>query len=200
MALRKATVNPTGFNPAAQLPYELRRKDFELAIEDIYDLLYDINAALTAKDLRRIEDTVRSAILSGMLSDALTTSLARHSRVLTPNRFHNGHPDLIPEGRYADDSVASGADGVEVKATAGHGAVDTHGARPGWFCVFRYTVDRDSEPAIDRSPTLITEILLANLDEGDFRRNERGVLGTRTASPNRAGLAKLRENWVYRAG
>ena len=31
-----------------------------------------------------------------------------------------------------------------------------------------------------------------------LRRNERGELGTRTATLARAGLAKVRENWVYR--
>lgn len=198
MPLVRATVDLAGFNAEAMLPYGLRLKDFEFAIEDIYDLLHDLNLALAAKGLKRIEDTVRPAILSGILSDALTTSLAKHSRTLTPNRYHNGHPDLIPEGRYADDSVRSGTDGVEVKATIGNGSVDTHGARPGWFCVFRYVVDRLTEPAIDRAPTLITEILLAELEHEDFRRNERGELGTRTASPNRGGLVKLRRNWIYR--
>jgi hypothetical protein len=170
-----------------------------MAMQDVYDLLFDINSALAARDLRRLEETVRPAILSGILSDAITASLARHSRVLTTNRYHNGHPDLIPEGRYALNAVAAGDQGVEVKATKGSGAVDAHGARRGWLCVFRYRVDSETEPEIDRGPTVFSEILLAQLEVDDFRRNPRSELGTRTASPNRSGLAKLRANWIYRA-
>lgn len=167
-------------------------------MQDVYDLLGDINSFLLSRGLQRIEETVRAAIFSGIISDVIAASLAKHGRVLTENRYHNGHPDLIPRGRYALDKVAAGEEGVEVKATRGGGAVDTHGARDGWLCVFRYVVDSDTEPAHDRHATRITEILLARLERDDFRRNERGELGTRTASPNRTALDKLRANWVYR--
>lgn len=186
------------FNGKAKLPYELRIADFELAMQDIYDLLFDINMAMVSRGLKRIEETVRPAIFSGILSDALTASIARHSRVLTENRFHNGHPDIIPEGLYANDAVQSGEEGVEVKATKGRGAVDMHGARAAWLCVFRYLVDFTTEPVVARVPTRIVEVLFAKLTVEDFRRNPRGELGTRTASPNREGVAKLRQNWIYR--
>ena len=64
--------------------------------------------------------------------------------------------------------------------------------------VFRYRVDSETEPAINRGPTRFVEVLLARLTREDFRRNERGELGTRTASPNRSGMQKLRSNWIYR--
>lgn len=198
MPVTRATPERDKFNPNAALPYELRLGDFELAMQDVYDLLFDINERLVSRDISRLEDMVRSAIFSGVLSDALSASVARHSRVLVLNGFHNGHPDLIPRGRYRNDSVAAGEDGVEIKATKGTGGVDTHGARDAWLCLFRYRVDSATEPAADRQPTRITEILLARLPVDDFRRNPRGELGTRTASPNKGGLAKLRQNWVYR--
>lgn len=31
-----------------------------------------------------------------------------------------------------------------------------------------------------------------------FRKNARGELGTRTATLHAAGIAKLRQNWIYR--
>ena len=167
-------------------------------MQDIYDLLHDINLALVTRGVRRFEEMVRAAIFSGVLSDAITASLARHSRVLTVNRFHNGHPDLIPAGVYPHDEVQSGQEGIEVKATKGRGAVDTHGAREAWLLIFRYRMDMETEPAVDRVPTRFVEVLLAHLTTEDFRRNERGELGTRTASPNRSGMEKLRANWIYR--
>ncbi len=92
-------------------------------MQDVYDLLHDINGALVDRGTMRLEETVRAAIFSGIVSDAMAASLARHSRVLTLNGFHNGHPDLIPHGRYANDEVAAREDGVEIKAAKGGGAV-----------------------------------------------------------------------------
>lgn len=194
----RATPKDDGFNNEAVLPYSLRLEDFRLAMLDVYDLLHDINQALVTRGIRRFEETVRAAIFSGVLSDTIAASVARHSRALTENRFHNGHPDLIPLGVYPHNRVQSGHEGVEVKATKGRGAVDTHGARDAWLVVFRYKVDSETEPAIDRAPTRFIEVLLAQLSREDFRRNDRGELGTRTASPNRVGMKKLRTNWIYR--
>ena len=196
--LTRALPEPSAFNAASLLPYQLRRADFELAMQDVYDLLFDLNTALLTRSLPRIEETVRPAILSGILSDTVSASLARHSRALVLNTFHNGHPDLIPQGKFAANAVQSGGDGIEVKTTKGRGGVDAHGARPGWFCLFRYATDVTTEPATDRRPSQFTEVLLANLELSDFRSNDRAILGTRTSSPNAAGLAKLRSNWVYR--
>lgn len=196
--LQRARADTGKFNQSVTLPYELRQADFMLAMQDLYDLLFDINTALLSRGLRRLEETVRPAVFTGIVSDAVSAALAKHSRVLVENRYHNGHPDLIPQGRYRGNAVAAGDEGVEVKATRGRGAVDTHGARDGWFCVFRYTVDSTTDPTASRAPTRIVEIMLARLTKDDFRRNPRGELGTRTASPSRIGLAKLRANWVYR--
>ena len=101
-----------------------------MAMRDVYDFLYDVDSHLVARSLRRFESMLRPAILSGILSDLLTSNLARHSRSLTENTYFNGHPDLLVEGRYPDDAVKSGEEGVEVKCTRKRGgAVDTLGAR-----------------------------------------------------------------------
>ncbi|MCE2403948.1 MAG: hypothetical protein J4F43_02200 [Dehalococcoidia bacterium] len=186
------------FNPDLDLAFELRLQDFEMAMQDVYDFFYDVNAHLLGKGLSRLDDMLRPAIMSGVLSDMLTTSLAKHSRALTENRYHNGHPDLIIQGAYPDNAVKAGVEGIEVKTTrkAG-GAVDTHGARDQWLCVFVYQVDTTSEPARDRAPMTFTEVYLGHVAIEDFRRNPRGELGTRTATLHRDGIRRLRENWVY---
>ena len=43
-----------------------------------------------------------------------------------------------------------------------------------------------------------TEVYLAQVTTADFRRNARGELGTRTATLDRHGVAKLRQSWLYR--
>jgi len=85
MPLPGNTVDITKFNREAVLPYELRLLDFQTAMQDVYDFFRDVNTLLTKKGLRRLDDMLRPAIMSGVLSDMLTASLASHSRVLTEN-------------------------------------------------------------------------------------------------------------------
>jgi hypothetical protein len=200
MSITRNALDPTRFNPNVALPYQLRIEDFRLAAQDVYDFFYDVNTGLMAKGLERLDDTLRPAIMSGVLSDMLTASMAKHSRTLTVNAYFNGHPDLVVRGQHPNNAVKAGEQGVEIKTTrkAG-GAVDTHGARNQWMCVFVYQIDGKSEPAVDRRPMTFTEIYLGQVTTDDFRRNERGELGTRTATLDAKGIAKLRQSWIYRA-
>lgn len=200
MSIVRNQMDTAKFNGAAKLPYELRREDFHLAMQDIYDFFFDVNTGLVERGLERLDDLLRPAIMSGLLSDMLTASLARHCRALTENKYFNGHPDLVMKGIYADNSAKAGSEGVEIKTTrkAG-GAVDTHGARNQWMCVFVYQVDNQTEPVVRRRPMTFTEVYLGQVSIEDFRKNARGELGTRTATLHAEGIKKLRTSWVYRA-
>ncbi len=200
MSVVRNQLEPSKFNKSISLPFELRIEDIRLAIQDVYDFFYDVNTSLVTKGLDRLDEILRPAIMSGVLSDMLTASLAKHSRTLTVNTFFNGHPDLVVRGRYADNAAKAGEFGVEIKTTRkSGGAVDTHGARNQWMCVFVYTVDNKTEPAIHRRAMSFTEVYLGQVGIEDFRKNERGELGTRTATLHANGIRKLRESWVYLA-
>ena len=200
MTIKRNVVDTAKFNASAILPFELRLKDFELAMQDVYDFYFDVNTGLVTKGLDRLDDFLRPAIMSGLLSDMLIASLAKHSRALTENCYFNGHPDLVVKGRYPDNCAKAGTEGVEIKTTrkAG-GAVDTHGARDQWMCVFVYQVDNESEPVAARRPLTFTEVYLGQVTVDDFRKNARGELGTRTATLHAQGIEKLRRSWVYRS-
>ena len=162
----RAQPDESKFNSGREYPYQLRWRDFEMAVQDVYDFFFDVN---------------------------------KHSRTLVQNRYFKGHPDLVVQGVYPKNSIQSGTDGVEIKTTRKPGgAVDTHGARKQWMCVFVYETDATTEPANARSPLVFTEIYLGEVVVGDFRKNARGELGTRTATLDAKGIARLRENWVYR--
>ena len=115
MPVRPSKRVPASFNGSAELPFQLRLKDFELAMQDTYDFFFDVNSSLVTRGLERLDDMLRPAIMSGVLSDMLTASKAKHARSLTENHYFNGHPDLVVKGIYPDDKVKSG------------GAVNTHG-------------------------------------------------------------------------
>lgn len=199
--LKKQKIDKKKFNQDAELPFSLRLKDFDMAMQDIYDFFYDVNKLLLDKGLHRFDDMLRPAAMSGILSDMLTASMAKHCRGLVENKHFNGHPDLIVQGRYPNNAVASGTDGVEIKSTRKRGgAVDTHGARNQWMCVFVYEIDNETEPAASRAPMRFVEVYLGEVTTEDFRKNPRGDLGTRTATLHAEGIKKLRENWIYLEG
>lgn len=194
----KISPDRTKFNTNLNLPYELRLEDFYLAMQDVYDFFHDVNIYLMNKGLHRLDDMLRAAAMSGLISDMLTASLAKHARALSENGYHNGHPDLLVTGLYPYNKVLSAEHGVEIKTTRKPGgAVDTHGARDQWMCVFVYDVDDKTEPAYNRHPFIFREIYLCHVNESDFRKNDRTELGTRTATLDRYGVAKLRQSWVY---
>ncbi len=200
MPLVRQIINPSAFNVDAALPFELRLKDFEIAMQDVYDFFFDVNTLLLGKGLHRMDDMLRPAAMSGMISDMLTASMAKHARSLVENRHFNGHPDLVVQGRYPNNAVPSGKDGIEIKSTRKKGgAVDTHGARDQWMCVFVYVTDHKTEPAMDRAPMKFTEVYLGDVKAIDFRNNSRGMLGTRTSTLSGKGVQKLRSNWIYLA-
>lgn len=195
----RQTVDLSRFNSNAELPFELRLKDFEIAMQDVYDFFYDVNVLFAKKGLPRLDDNLRPAIMSGLLSDMLTVSMAKHSRSLKQNGYFNGHPDLVVGGVYENDSAKAGVEGVEIKTTRKRGgAVDTHGAREQWMCVFVYDVDSETQPAKNRRPMGFREVYLGHVEVEDFRQNSRGPLGTRTATLDRVGITKIRSNWIYK--
>lgn len=200
MTITRNEPEPTKFNQAADLPYGLRLADFEMAMQDVYDFFFDVNRGLLDRGLARLDDMLRPAIMSGLLSDMLTSSLAKHARSLVVNCYFNGHPDLVVGGAYPNNSVKAGTEGVEIKTTRKRGgAVDTHGARDQWMCVFVYDVDVQTEPARNRRPMTFLEVYLGPVTTDDFRKNARGELGTRTATLHKDGIEKLRTHWVYKA-
>lgn len=195
----KALVDDSLFNQQVLLPFELRISDFRAAMQDVYDYFFDVNSMFLHRGLPRLEETLRAANMSGMLSDMLTASVAKHSRALCQNQRHNGHPDLVVRGTYPNDSVKAGEEGVEIKSTRKRGgAVDTHGGRDQWMCVFVYSVDSETEPARDRKSTQFTEVYINKVEATEFRRNLRSELGTPTSTLGRAGIGRLRSNWIYK--
>jgi hypothetical protein len=66
MPITRNVVDPEGFNYDLELPYQLRIDDFRLALTDFYDFFFDVNENLAAKGLRRLDDMLRPAIMSGV--------------------------------------------------------------------------------------------------------------------------------------
>lgn len=63
MPIIRNHIDPSKLNLKAVLPFELRLKDFELAIQDAYDFFFDVNEHLADKGLERLDDMLRPAIM-----------------------------------------------------------------------------------------------------------------------------------------
>jgi hypothetical protein len=66
--MKRAILDPGKFNPALALPYDLRIDDFRI----------DVNGLLTSKGLPRLDEMLRKQTASGVISDMLTASVAKH--------------------------------------------------------------------------------------------------------------------------
>ena len=109
MPIIRQTPDISKFNPDIESPYQLRREDFALVMQDVYDFFFDVNThSMFNKGIKRLDEMLRPAAMSGLISDMITASMAQHSRTLVENRYHNGHPDLIVNGVYPNDSVKAG--------------------------------------------------------------------------------------------
>ena len=68
--------------------------------------------------------------------------------------------------------------------------------------IFQYSIDIETEPKENRSPTEFVQVLAAELVDDDWSFSGRKGKSRRTitASINRQGMAKLRSNPIYRKG
>jgi hypothetical protein len=106
MSLAKAQSVSAGFNSSAALPYNLRLKDFELAMQDVYDFFFDVNTLLLGRNLERLDDMLRPAIMSGLMTLTSGNSWCAffgrsppRSVITQPNNFAASLQPGIGQGR-----------------------------------------------------------------------------------------------------
>lgn len=188
-----------GFNWSADLPFGLRVDEVRDALEEIYDFLHDINSFLVSRDYDRLEEIILGNSLSGFISELVVKRIGANSTALARNEKIGGHPDLIPRGKYPDDSALRAEDGIEVKTSIQSGSWQGHNPERSWILVVQYSVDAVTEPVQDRRPSEILKVMCAQLEEEDWSFSGRVGASRRTptASILKSGTAKLHENPIY---
>jgi hypothetical protein len=159
--VERATLHPRGFSEDANLPYELRVSEIKAALDDIYDLLYNVNTFLIERGWDRLEEMLSAAAFSGFLSELVVEGISKRSATVTKNRYHNGRPDLVPRAYYDDNAVLRGERGIEVKASRGAAGWQGHNVETGWILIFQYGIHASTLPVADRSPTRVDRVLCA---------------------------------------
>lgn len=110
-------VNPNRFNQNCILPYGLTVEHVRRAMEDFIDFLGFINQQLHSKGIPRLESFLMPANFSSIVGEFINIRIPEYCPSLAKNRYHNGHPDLIPKGRFPNDAVQYAQDGIEVKVS-----------------------------------------------------------------------------------
>lgn len=191
----------TGFNPSAQLPFGLRVEHVQAAMRDFIDFLNAVDFQLHSRQMTSLENTMMQANFSSLVGEMVATRIPMHCPGLARNTYHNGHPDLLPAGKYpADAAQHAGADGIEIKASRYLQGWQGHNAEEAWLMVFVFQSGREG-PKIQ--PGQAFRFLLVagerlTVDDWQFSGRSASSRRTITASVKPAGAARMKNNWIYK--
>jgi hypothetical protein len=197
-----ASVNPDLFNPACVLPYGLRIEHIHQAMIDFIEFLGFINQQLHIKGLLRLESFLMPASFSSIVGEFANLTIPKYCPNLAKNKYHNGHPDLIPRGLFPDDAVRYSHDGVEIKGSRHDGGWQGHNPEAVWLMVFQFdsNTSNDTNRGMAPRPFRYRAVYAAKLENADWTFSGRSAASRRTitASVNESGTQKMKANWIYR--
>lgn len=136
VACNPVPVDAGGFNDNAIIPYGCTIKHIERAMGDFLDFLGFINQQLATKQILRLEAFLMPANFSSMVGEFMTVAIPKYCRSIVKNKYHNGHPDMLPKGKYPGDSALHATTGIEVKASRHGSGWQGHNAEDVWLMVF----------------------------------------------------------------
>jgi len=196
-------VDPRGFNKSAVLPCGLTTAHVQRAMADFLDFVGFINQQLSTRELPRLESFLMPANFSSMVGEFMSATIPKYCRKLAKNTYHNGHPDLVPKGKFDRDACQHGTEGIEIKASRHGSGWQGHNAEDTWLMVFAFDANsaRDASMEIEPRPFRFLKVVGAQLKKTDWAFSGRSETSRRTitASVTRSGYEKMEANWIYRS-
>jgi hypothetical protein len=194
-------VNPSSFNPKCILPYSLTVKHIKQAMNEFLDFLEFVNRPLFKKGMPRLESFLMPANFSSIVGEFMNISIPKYCSSLVKNQHHNGHPDLLPKGRFPNEAVQYSNEGIEVKGSRHASGWQGHNPEAVWLMVFYFdsNTSNDKRKGIPPKPFRFKGIYAAKLNENNWTFSGRSATSRRTitASVNRTGVDKMKANWIY---
>jgi hypothetical protein len=192
------------FNADARIPYRVSVEHVFRDMVDFTDFLETANTALALKKMERLEDMLMPANFSSMVGEFITGNLPKHCPFIAKNTYHNGHPDLLPSGKYPKDAAQhAGSDGIEVKASRYLKGWQGHNQEDAWLMVFVFESGRPSDAAKGKKMACFRFLAAYGemLHKEDWKFDGRGATSRRTitATVLPSGYQRMTENWIYRA-
>jgi hypothetical protein len=200
-ACRPHPIDPGAFNREANLPYGLTTAHIMQAMNDFLDFLGFINQQLNSRQIPRLESFIMPANFSSIVGEFIKLNIPRYCHTLVNNRYHNGHPDLIPSGRFEGDAVQHSNEGIEIKASRYLKGWQGHNPEEIWLMIFVFDSDRpvDRQQGVTPKPFRFLRVLGAKLTVDDWTFAGRSPTSRRTitASVNDSGYQKMMANIIY---
>jgi hypothetical protein len=134
-----------GFNPAIVLPHGLHVEHIRSAMSDFLDFLSFVNSQLYTKGTARLESMLMPANFSSIVGEFISSTLPKHYSGIVKNRYHNGHPDLVPAGMFPNDAIQHSPHGIEIKASRYLRGWQGHNPEDVWLMVFVFDSNRPKD-------------------------------------------------------
>jgi hypothetical protein len=185
------------FNQSAVLPYGLQVEHVKFAMADFLSFLGFINSQLYTRQTPRLETMLMSANFSSIVGEYMTATIPKYCPSLVKNRYHNGHPDLIPAGVFLNNAVQYSTEGIEIKASRYNRGWQGHNPEDVWLMVFVFNSDSASD--IRPKPFSFVKVVGAQLSKENWKFSGRSEQSRRTitASVTKVGYQKMMANWIY---
>jgi hypothetical protein len=153
--------------------------------------------------MQRIETILMPANFSSIVGEFMGVMIPRYCSTLVKNRYHNGHPDLIPAGKFENDAVQYTHQGIEIKASRYERGWQGHNPENVWLMVFVFDSNRPEDAAknVPPKPFQFVEVVGAKLTKRDWTFSGRSAASRRTitASVTESGYRKMTRNWIYKS-
>ena len=192
---------PEGFNPKAKIPFGVTTKHVRSAMEDFIEFVSVIDRQLNVKGMDKIENIIMQANFSSLVGEFIGRQIPKHCPTIVKNKYHNGHPDLLPAGKYQNDLAQhAGTDGIEIKASRYLQGWQGHYAEDVWLMVFVFQSGREGPKVKSTTAFKFLMVVGAMLTKADWLFSGRSETSRRTitASVTKAGAAKMMANWIYK--
>lgn len=191
------------FNPKVVIPYGVTTEHICAAMNDFISFMQMVNVRLHENSSPRFETMLMPANFSSIVGEFITANLPKHSPGLVKNRYHNGHPDMLPAGRFTKDSQQYCHEGIEVKASRYLKSWQGHNAEECWLMVVMFDANRavDEASGVGPMPFRFLRVVGAQLTKDDWKFAGRSETSRRTitASVTNSGYQKMMANWIYNA-
>ncbi|MHB8625838.1 MAG: hypothetical protein ACYDBJ_20900 [Aggregatilineales bacterium] len=192
----------SGFNPHAIIPYGCSVEYVRLAMLDFIEFLQIVNLSLYRRGLARLESMLMPANFSSLVSEFMGIAIPKYCTGLHRNLYHNGHPDLIPTGKFPNNAVQYAHEGIELKASRRLSGWQGHNAESIWLMVFCFDSNTSADISKGIKPKSFRFRLVAGaqLEIKDWAFSGRLATSRRTitASVTQFGRSKMLSNWIYR--
>ena len=191
------------FNPKAKIPFGVSVEHIFHSMVDFIGFLRTVDTELVRKDMTRLEDMLMPANFSSMVGEFITSNLPKYCPTIVKNAYHNGHPDLLPAGKYPGNSAQHvGSDGIEVKASRYMKGWQGHNPEDVWLMVFVFEGGRPSDAGKGKKMACFRFLAVygALLKKEDWKFDGRSQTSRRTitATVLSSGFDKMANNWIYR--